>query len=126
MSKWLTFILSGFVGKISGSHIKNSEDFILKIKNLNLQGRVMVSFDVSSIFTNVAIGDTLDFLEAYLIPYIGSLPVGLRFFFSPYSNYVGTIIIFPSTIVFINNFLVCPWALLYLLSWLICIWSFFN
>ena len=66
LSKFLASILKQLYGKISSSYVLNTEDFVSKIRNIDLNGKVMVSFDVKSLFTNVPINDTLNFLEEYL------------------------------------------------------------
>jgi hypothetical protein len=66
LSKWLASHLSPILGKISGSHLKNSEDFITKIRDVNMSNKIMVSFDVDSLFTNVPLDETLIYLERYL------------------------------------------------------------
>ena len=44
----------------------NTDNFVEKIRNVDLRYKIMVSFDVSSLFTNVLIEDTLNFLKNYL------------------------------------------------------------
>ena len=39
----------------------NTDNFVEKIRNVHLRNKIMVSFDVRSLFTNVPIEDTLDF-----------------------------------------------------------------
>ena len=41
----------------------NTDNFVEKIRNVDLRNKIIVSFDVSSLFTNVPIEDTLDFLK---------------------------------------------------------------
>ncbi|XP_076031126.1 uncharacterized protein LOC143019371 [Oratosquilla oratoria] len=54
LSKWLTRLLSPFVGTFSNSHIKHSEDFINKIKHHNIPANSkLLSLDIVSLFTNV-------------------------------------------------------------------------
>ena len=66
LSKYLSSLLKPLLGKISGSHIINSTDFVEKIRGIDLTDKVMVSFDVDSLFTNVPIDETLNFLEDFL------------------------------------------------------------
>lgn len=75
LSKWLASLLSPLIGRISGKHLVNSEDFIGKIRGLDLNGKIMVSFDVKSLFTNVPIEATLDYLRLHLAEYELPLPV---------------------------------------------------
>lgn len=67
LSKWLSCELKTLVGKISGSHIINSSDFIDKIRSVNFSHRNVVSFDVVSLFTNVPLDTTLSWLEEFLV-----------------------------------------------------------
>ena len=60
LAKQLAVPLSGSLGQISGSHLKNSGDLLGRIKELDVQGMVMASFDVRSLFTNVSIPGALD------------------------------------------------------------------
>ena len=66
LSKFLANKLSPLVGSISKSHIKNSSDFIEKLKSLSLNNGKMVSFDVDSLFTKVPLDDVLAFLHRKL------------------------------------------------------------
>ena len=66
LSKFLASLLNPLLGNISGSHLINSEHFIDKIRNVNFNNKIMVSFDVASLFTNVPIEETLIFLDQYL------------------------------------------------------------
>ena len=66
LSKYLSSLLKPLLGTISGSHIINSTDFVEKIRGIDLTDKVMVSFDVDSLFTNVPIDETLKFLEDFL------------------------------------------------------------
>ena len=76
ISKWLTEILSPFVGSFSNSHIKHSEDFVNKIKKQHIpKNSRLLSLDVVSLFTNVNIEDVLSFLETKLHQYQDKLPI---------------------------------------------------
>ncbi|CAF3457421.1 unnamed protein product, partial [Rotaria socialis] len=65
LSKYLATSLSQFVGKISSSHIVNSEHFVNSIRNVNLNGKKLVSFDIVSLFTNVPLDSALTFLNRF-------------------------------------------------------------
>lgn len=77
LSKFLVNLLQPLVGTISTSHVKNSVEFVHKLNNLNnnLNNCTMISFDVSSLFTNVPVNEVLDFLKNELERYCFSLPV---------------------------------------------------
>ena len=77
LSKWLSDLLSPFVGKFSKSHIKHSEDFIGKIREHNFGSAKMLSLDVVSLFTNVPVDDVLQFLENRLSAYQQELPLSV-------------------------------------------------
>jgi hypothetical protein len=75
LAKWLSKLLSPALGKVSGSHIINNVDFVEKVKQVNLNGGKMVSFDVDSLFTKVPVDETLQFLERKLPELNLDLPV---------------------------------------------------
>ena len=60
LAKRLAVPLSGSLGSISGSHLKNSGDLLGRIKELDVQGMGMASFDVKSLFTNVSVSGALE------------------------------------------------------------------
>ena len=61
LSKFLASKLKQLNGQISSSFILNSEDFVDRISDMDLENKVMVSFDVKSLFTNVPLDQTLTF-----------------------------------------------------------------
>lgn len=67
LSKWLANELKPLIGTISTSHIINTEHFLQKIRPYQLSNYNIVSFDVTSLFTNVPIDYTLMLLEQYII-----------------------------------------------------------
>jgi hypothetical protein len=66
LSKWLVKILAPLLGKIYPSSIKNSEDFVNRISNLNLSNKRMMSFDVIALYTNVPTNLTINLLQKFL------------------------------------------------------------
>ena len=74
LSKYLASLLNPVLGTISGSHITNSENFINKIINTNLERKIMISLDVLSLFTNVPIDGIVEFLHDYLQDNLLNLP----------------------------------------------------
>ena len=59
-------MLSPLLGSISHSHLINSDDFVSKVRGINLKDKVLVSLDVDSLFTNVPVEETLSFLRNHL------------------------------------------------------------
>ena len=62
LASWLAKQLSPALGKISQSHLKDTCDFVEKIKGINLHNKRLVSFDVESLYTRVPIEDCIDIL----------------------------------------------------------------
>ena len=66
LAKWLASTLTPFLGSFSEAHVINNVDFINKLKaTRNCNGK-MISYDVVSLFTNVDLNCTLEFLERKL------------------------------------------------------------
>ena len=76
LSKYIATILKQLFGKISSSYVLNTDNnyFVEKIRNADLRNKITISFDVSSLFTNVPIEDTLDFLKNYLQSHTVDMP----------------------------------------------------
>ena len=53
LAKHLARPLSSLLGKISKAHLRNSNDLIEQLKEINFKDKIMASFDVKSLFTNV-------------------------------------------------------------------------
>lgn len=82
LAKWLAKGLSGYLGTISSSYIKNSEDFVSRVKNVDLTGKKMLSFDVTSLFTNVPLDEVVRLLEVHMREKGIVLPLGNVIFFN--------------------------------------------
>ncbi|KAI3379148.1 hypothetical protein SNEBB_000455, partial [Seison nebaliae] len=80
MEKWLAKYLKPLLGTLSQAHLKNSLDFINKIKGSNFSHGKMASLDVKSLFTNVNVPLTLDFLKRKLTSVDIVLPVSVDHF----------------------------------------------
>ena len=63
LSKWLTKELSPLLGSFSKSHLKHNVDLLERLKNIVPGQKKFISFDVSSLYTNVPLKPTLDFLK---------------------------------------------------------------
>ena len=66
LEKFLLEILKPLAGK-TNSHIKNSQDFINKIKTTTIkEGEIQVSFDIVSLFTNVPTNEAIAIVKKRL------------------------------------------------------------
>jgi len=66
LSKDLAKFLSPLLGSFSESHLKHNVDLRNRLKNIAPMNSKFVSYDVSSLFTNVPLDVTLDFLKRKL------------------------------------------------------------
>ena len=80
LSKYLASLLSPLLGSISHSHLINSDDFVSKVRGINLKDKILVSFDVDSLFTNVPVEETLSFLRNHLQTNPLNLPFSIDIF----------------------------------------------
>ena len=60
LAKRLAKPLSHRLGSISGTHLRNSGDLINKIKHIDFTDKIIVSFDVKSLFTNVPVDGAIE------------------------------------------------------------------
>lgn len=66
LSKWLINEFNGLTPP-KGASVKNAYDLVSEIKNIQLEEEeILVSFDVTSLFPNVPIEETMDFLHVWL------------------------------------------------------------
>ena len=65
LSKYIAAILKELNGTISDSYISNTDDFLNKVRNVDLNHKTtsMVSFDVSPLFTNEPLDDMMEILK---------------------------------------------------------------
>nr|VZI51208.1 unnamed protein product [Spirometra erinaceieuropaei] len=66
MAKWLAEKLKSVQRQLAPRSYRDTFEFIDDIKDLNVNGMVMFSLDVSSLFTNVPVTETLDYLCDFL------------------------------------------------------------
>lgn len=60
LAKLLAKPLSSLLGTIGDSHLTNSGDLLNRIRDYDLTGKQLVSFEVTALFTNVPIQDVID------------------------------------------------------------------
>ena len=75
LSSWISKKLTPCLNRISNSHIVNTVDFINKLHNVNLNNKIMISFDVDSLFTSVPVQECIDLLSNELSRLNLDLPV---------------------------------------------------
>ena len=66
LAKWLSKQLSKSLGKFSESHIKHNMEILTELKKIVPGNNKFISFDVKSLFTNVPLDVTMDFLRRKL------------------------------------------------------------
>ena len=65
VNKYIDNIMKAYV-KDENNNAQNSITFINYIRNVPIEdGRIMVLFDVTSLYTNIAITDTLNIIKDY-------------------------------------------------------------
>lgn len=75
LERWLADFLSQLLGTISRSHLKNSVEFINRASHFDVSGRLMISLDVTSLFSRVPIPKLLDFLASIDFSHLIPIPV---------------------------------------------------
>jgi hypothetical protein len=66
MSKWLAEKLQPIRERLSENSLKDTFAFVERINDVNIARKAMMSFDVTSLFTNVPVLETVDFLCDYI------------------------------------------------------------
>ena len=80
LASWLSKLLSPCINKISNCNVNNTTEFISKVKDINLEGRRLVSFDVDSLFTNIPVKQCIEFLIRDFDSFNLDLPVNKHIF----------------------------------------------
>ena len=62
VAQWLVELLEPMRKAVSKYSLKDTFDFVNRVKDLNVSNKVMLSFDVESLFTNVPLFETIDFI----------------------------------------------------------------
>ena len=66
LAKWLSKQLTKTLGKFSDAHVKHNIEILSTLKNIIPGNNKFISFDVKSLFTNVPLDVTMDFLRRKL------------------------------------------------------------
>ena len=75
LAAWLSKLLTPCLNNISGYHLTNTVDFISKIKNKVLRDKILISFDVESLFTNIPVDQCIVLLNNEISRLNLNLPV---------------------------------------------------
>ncbi|KAH9593554.1 hypothetical protein MS3_00000830 [Schistosoma haematobium] len=73
LARWLTKCLEPIRKKLTPYSLKDSFESVQKLGNLNVSDKFMVSFDVSSLFTNNSLEETIEIICGY--PELLPLPI---------------------------------------------------
>ncbi|CAH8477181.1 unnamed protein product [Schistosoma mattheei] len=65
LARWFTRCLEPVRKKLAAYSLKDSFEFVQKLDNLNVSDKFMVSFDVSSLFTNIPLEETVEIICEY-------------------------------------------------------------
>ena len=68
--------LSSTLGAISDAHLRNTADLMDKIKDMDMTGKCLASFDVKSLFTNVSVDCALETINSIILSFYSR--VGLK------------------------------------------------
>lgn len=63
LSKFLAKYLTPLLGEINKDHIRNSGDILKKLESVNFKNKVMASFDVASLYTNINKQEAVNVME---------------------------------------------------------------
>ena len=60
LAKLLAKSLCSTLGKISDAHLRNSGHLISTLKDVNMRNKILMGFDVKSLFTNVPVVEAIE------------------------------------------------------------------
>ncbi|XP_076066076.1 uncharacterized protein LOC143039720 [Oratosquilla oratoria] len=76
LAKILSKPLSNTLGSISGAHLRNSTDLIERLKTIDFTDKILFSYNVTALFTNVSVKGALEAVKNVVANIDdGSLPV---------------------------------------------------
>ncbi|XP_076066079.1 uncharacterized protein LOC143039723 [Oratosquilla oratoria] len=76
LAKILAKPLSNTLSSISGAHLRNSTDFIKRLKRIDFADKILVSYDVTALFTNAIVEGALEAVKRVVANIDdGNLPV---------------------------------------------------
>ena len=90
---------------------KDTFSFVSQIKNANLSKKFLVSYDVTSLFTNIPLQETIDIAINLIFNYNPNLNI-TRKYLKNFSFFLYHRLILFLTVSFIIKSMVCPWVLL--------------
>ena len=73
LTRFLCDLLSSLVP--NGYSCKNTFSFVSQIKNANISKKVLVSYDVTSLFTNIALQETIDIAINFIFNHNSNLNI---------------------------------------------------
>ena len=62
LAKWLSNILEPLHQQVTRYSLKDVFEFVKHIRDVNVSNKQMISFDITSLFTNIPIMETIDFI----------------------------------------------------------------
>ena len=80
LAKWLSKHIVPVLNKIAGTRLKNANNFVSKIRNMDVNNKIMEIFDVNSLFTYVPVKKCINFLGRKLAEVGLDLPVPVDVF----------------------------------------------
>ena len=66
LAQWLARLLKPVQQSLASHSLEDTFHFVETIDAMNVTGKKMMSLDVSSLFTNVPLGETVDFIIDYI------------------------------------------------------------
>jgi hypothetical protein len=75
LAKWLVDILKPIRSELAVHSLKDTFDFLHALDQTDIADTVMCSFDVQSLFTNVPLEETVDFLYEYIMDHPSCSPL---------------------------------------------------